>query len=160
MPRPEQMEKTISLYLPSKKALDALREDAEKSGSSLSNYIIEMVARGKGSQESPRPDLIRENSELKEELGQLRSQLRTKDLLLERLQADLFKTRYGRESQHIDDKLIEILKRGRVIDGYSILKELGISPKDTEAMRLVNNQLETLQQFGLVKESTGGWRWV
>jgi hypothetical protein len=40
------------------------------------------------------------------------------------------------------------------------LKELGIDPGETEAVKLVNNQLESLQRFGLVKETNQGWRWI
>jgi hypothetical protein len=40
------------------------------------------------------------------------------------------------------------------------LKELGVDPGETEAVKLVNNQLESLQRFGLVKETAQGWRWI
>ena len=59
-----------------------------------------------------------------------------------------------------DEDLIRILKRGKPIDGYSILKELGIDPRETEAVKLVNNQLESLRRFGLVDETASGWRWI
>jgi len=40
------------------------------------------------------------------------------------------------------------------------LKELAIDPSKTEAVKLVNNQLESLRCFGLVEETTTGWRWL
>jgi len=52
------------------------------------------------------------------------------------------------------------LRRGKALEGYSILKELGIDPADTEAVKLVNNQLDSLRRFGLVEETASGWRWI
>jgi hypothetical protein len=40
------------------------------------------------------------------------------------------------------------------------LKELAINPSETEAVKLVNNQLESLRRFSLVEETANGWRWL
>ena len=59
-----------------------------------------------------------------------------------------------------DEDLVSILKlRNRTFDGYTILKELGIDPRDSEAVKLVGNQLESLKRFGLAEETANGWRW-
>jgi hypothetical protein len=52
------------------------------------------------------------------------------------------------------------LRRGKALEGYSILKELGIDPTDTQAVKLIDNQLESLRRFGLVEETANGWRWI
>jgi uncharacterized protein YydD (DUF2326 family) len=59
-----------------------------------------------------------------------------------------------------DAELIKILKHGKAIEGYTILKEQGIDPRDSEAVKLVNNQLEFLRRFDLVEEDAKGWRWI
>jgi hypothetical protein len=59
-----------------------------------------------------------------------------------------------------DQELIKILQRGKALEGYAILKELAIDPGETEAVKLVNNQLESLRRFGLVEESANGWKWI
>lgn len=59
-----------------------------------------------------------------------------------------------------DQEIIKILKRGKALDGYSILRELGINPGEMEAVKLVNNQIESLRRFGLVEETANGWRWI
>ena len=59
-----------------------------------------------------------------------------------------------------DQELIKILQRGKALDGYTILKEMGIDPGETESVKLVNNQLESLRRFGLVEETSNGWRWI
>jgi len=91
-----------------------------------------------------------------------------KTLLLEKLEADVYKARYasfqevqmGEGTRSHDEELIKILRRGKALEGYSILKELGIDPADTEAVKLVNNQLDSLRRFGLVEETASGWRWI
>jgi len=66
----------------------------------------------------------------------------------------------GEGTRRHDQELINILKRGKALEGYSILKEFAIDPGETEAVRLVNNQLESLRRFGLVKETAKGWMWI
>jgi len=91
-----------------------------------------------------------------------------KTLLLEKLEADVYKARYanfqevemGEGTRRHDQELIKILLRGKALEGYSILKELAIDPRETEAVKLVNNQLESLQCFGLVRETAQGWKWI
>ena len=91
-----------------------------------------------------------------------------KNMLLEKLDADLYKARYdsfqevqmAEGTRRHDQELIKILQRGKALEGYAILKELGIDPGETEAVKLVNNQLESLRRFGLVEETANGWRWI
>jgi hypothetical protein len=40
------------------------------------------------------------------------------------------------------------------------LKLLAIDPGETETVKLVNTQLESLRIFGLVEETASGWRWI
>jgi hypothetical protein len=89
-------------------------------------------------------------------------------MLLEKLEGEVYKTRYASFSdvdsdpgkRRYDEDLIAILKgKKRAIDGYAIIKELGIDPRDSESVKLVSNQLESLRRFGLAEETSGGWRW-
>jgi hypothetical protein len=66
----------------------------------------------------------------------------------------------GEGTRRHDEELIKILRRGKSLEGHSILKELGIEPDDTEAVKLVYNQLDSLRRFGLVEETANGWRWA
>ena len=84
------------------------------------------------------------------------------------MESDVYKARYdsfkeieiAEGKRRHDEELIKILKRGKAVEGYAILKELGIDPRDTEAVKLVNNQLESLCRFGLIEEKSSGWRWI
>ena len=110
--------------------------------------------------------MVRELAELKGGTQKLRNELKMKTLLLEKLEADLYKSRYasfqevemGEETRRHDQELINVLKLGKALDGYSILKKLAIDPNETETVKLVNNQLESLRRFGLAEETDKGWR--
>lgn len=159
----------IDVYLPSKEAKRQWEEDAEKAGIPLSRFIFEAVEAFRASKkETPRTDFIKELAETKEELQKLRSELKMKNLLLEKLEGDVYKARYDsfkevqmdEGTRPHDLELVKALRCGKPLDGYAILDELSIDPKDTTAVKLVNNQLESLRRFGLVEETANGWRWV
>ena len=159
----------IDVYLPSENVKLQWEEDAKKAGLPLSRFVFEAVeAFRAGREETPRSDLIRDLAEAKEEAQKLRSELKMKDMLLEKLEGEVYKARYdsfreveiGTGTRRHDEDLIKVLKRGKAAEGYALLKELGIDPRDTEVVRLVNNQIESLRRFGLVEETANGWRWI
>jgi hypothetical protein len=106
---------------------------------------------------------------IKEENRLLQKDLKQKTELLNRYEAELYKIRHagfsevqpsGQGSRQYDMALIALLKRSKSLDGPAILSSLGIDPSDVEAHRLVWNQLESLQGYGLVEETKLGWRWI
>jgi len=159
----------IDVYLPSEAAKHEWEEEANKAGLPMSKFIFEAVEAFRAAKdETPRHEMVRELAEAKEEVQKLRSELKMKTMLLEKLDADLYRARYSsfqevqmaEGSRSHDKELIKILQRGKALDGYLILKELGINPGETEAVKLVNNQLESLRRFGLVEDTANGWRWI
>ena len=159
----------VDVYLPSEAAKREWEEEAKKAGLPMSKFIFEAVEAFRAAkEETPRHEMVRELAEAKEEIQKLRSELKRKTMLLEKLDADLYKARYdsfqevqmAEGTRRHDQELIKILRHGKPIDGYTILKELGIGPSETEAVKLVNNQLESLQRFGLVEETANGWMWI
>jgi hypothetical protein len=159
----------VVVYLPSEEAKNEWEDEAKKSGLTLSKFIFAAVEAFRAAKdEKPRSDIVKELAEVKEETQKLRSDLKMKTMLLEKLEADVYKARYAdfqdvemeEGTRRHDQELINILRRGKTLDGYSILKELAIDPAETEAVKLVDNQLESLRRFGLVEETSTGWRWV
>jgi hypothetical protein len=69
--------------------------------------------------ETPRSDYIKELAESKEELQKLRSELKMKNLLLEKMEGEVYKTRYdgfkevemGEGTRRHDEDLIKVLRR-------------------------------------------------
>jgi hypothetical protein len=169
MVAPKLKSRYINVYLPSEKVKQEWEEDAKNAGLTLSKFVFEAVEAFRTAKDDvPRFELANELAETKEEVQKLRSDLKLKNLLLEKLESDFYKARYadfakvdadeGRRRH--DEDLIMILKRGKAVEGFAILTELGIDPRETEAVKLVNNQLESLRRFGLVEETAEGWRWI
>ena len=159
----------VDVYLPSEAAKQEWEEEAKKAGLPMSKFIFEAVESFRAAKaETPKFEIVKELADAKEEAQKLRGELKMKTLLLEKLEADVYKARYasfqevqmGEGTRSHDEELIKILRRGKALEGYSILKELGIDPADTETVKLVNNQLDSLRRFGLVEETASGWRWI
>jgi hypothetical protein len=159
----------VDVYLPSQDVKQQWEEEARNAGVPLSKFVFEAVEAFRASKkETPRSDFIKELAEAKEELQKLRSELKMKNLLLEKLKGEVYKARYDsfkevqldEGTRRHDEDLIKALRCGKPLDGYAILNELGVDPRDTEAVKLVNNQLESLRRFGLIEETADGWRWI
>jgi hypothetical protein len=127
-----------------------------------------MVAKGQASLESrSRADHAKELEDLRRENVDLVRDAREKAMLLEHYETELFKLRnqISREADSeglggYDPKLLAILREGKTIESYRLLTGLGINPRDSDAVKLVKNQLEELRRFGLVTETPHGWRWI
>ncbi|MRS03684.1 hypothetical protein EG832_10775, partial [bacterium] len=116
----------VDVYLPSEAAKREWEEEAKKAGIPLSKFVFEAVDAFRAAKdETPRSEMVRELAEVKEEAQKLRSELKLKTLLLEKLDAEVYKARYanfhevemGEGTRHHDFELINILKRGKPLDG-------------------------------------------
>src|SRR5512138_19733 len=86
----------VDVYLPSESAKQEWEEEAEKAGLPLSKYVYEVVEAFRAKKdETPRTDLIKELAKAKEEIQALKNDLRMKNLLLEKLESDVYKARYA-----------------------------------------------------------------
>ena len=167
MPRPEQLGKSLSLYLPSEKDLGSWKESASSCGTTLSKYIYEMVERGRQSEQERPRILPRKLDEIQEENHVLQRELRHKNLLLEKLESELFKLRHEaftkteiRGLVNFSEDLVKLLQKGGIWNDQDILKGLNIDPKDGDVIKIIARQLEELEKFGLVKRGPKGWQWT
>jgi hypothetical protein len=166
MPRPEQIQ--FLIYPPSKELIEEWRATSKERGTSLNNYIIEMVEMSRRSENSnQRPDLSKEVSDLKEENAKLRNEMRLKELVLQKYENELYVLRHDAFSdtdqpgqREYDGRLVIALRRGRTMGEREIYSELGIDTRDAEAVKLVSNQLKGLMRYGLIEETSSGWRWI
>ena len=121
MPRPEQIQ--FLIYPPSREKLEEWRGESKSFGTSLNNYIIEMIERGRRSDEgASRAEISKELSDLKGENRKLREELKLKSLLLERQETELYKLRFQSfgtseetGTRAMDVELVKLLKRGRTL---------------------------------------------
>jgi hypothetical protein len=169
MPREDYNERTFTTYFDTPEEKRFWEKFAEDHGKSLSGLILEALAvlRDKESIH-PKPNIIKETKNLKDDLWEARQELKLKGELIQRYESELYKIRHagfekvlpeGDGSRRYDLDLLQLLKAGKTLDSHGILAGLGIDANDKEAARLVWNQLESLQKYGLVHETRFGWRW-
>jgi hypothetical protein len=167
MPRKEFQGRYASVYFNTPEEMAKWEAKAQEYNVTLSKLISEALNLLE-KEAGPRPDLIKKITEQDEEISRLRNELRVRTTLLERYEADLFKLSHAHFAEldmdeggrQYSQKLIALLKEGKIHDGYAIFSALGIDPRDTEACKLVQNQLRSLEKYGLVTETPNGWKWL
>jgi hypothetical protein len=158
----------VYLYLPSAEDKARWEKLATEAGVPLSKFVIEVFesALAEESDFKPRGELVMEIGKLRGETKDLRDDLKQKKIVIERYETEL--KRYRSEAFLKDDyqgkrkynkEILVILKRGVTVDSYKLLEELGIDPKDSDLVAAVSKQLEDLEAYGLVTNTSRGWRW-
>ena len=116
----------VDVYLPSEAAKREWEEEANKAGLTLSKFVFGAVEAFRAAKdETPRYEMVKELAEAKEDAQKLRSELKMKTLLMEKLEADVYKARYtsfqevemSEGTRRHDQDLINILKRGKALEG-------------------------------------------
>ena len=145
---------------------------ARKSNVSISQFVFEHVTnsfRQEDGEESykPRAALIEELRKKDETIEKLTRENEITKLALERVESELRKYRAEpfledkfQGIRKYDQKLIEFLKKGETIDSDHLLRQLRISPRESDLVKAVSKQLENLEAYGLVAKTRRGWRWV
>ena len=163
-------ERAIYVYLPSQEMVKDWKKRAKKRGASISKFVIEHVENSFHQEEDAtfksRGELINEINKLREEIKELKGDNRQKRIVIERLEHEL--KRYRAESfleegfegvRKYDRDLVDLLKQRGVVDSDDLLSALGVNPLDSELVKAVSNQLESLERYGLVSATKRGWRW-
>jgi len=170
MPREEYRNRYASVYFGTQEEKLFWEKFARERGTTLSSLIFEGLASLRDRETSnPRPDLIKENKSLKDELRQARSELKLKTELLRRYEDENYKLRFAdfesvepqSGSRKFDTELIKLLKGNKkALNSSEIFDALGIDSRDIQAVKIIRNQLESLLKFGLVIENSVGWKWI
>jgi len=164
-------QRTVYVYLPSRELVDRWNSAARSLGTSVSKFVIEHVENSLRQEEETdfqsRGDLFNEIKKLREDLQKIKKENRILDQVVEKLEKEV--RRYRAQPFLEDDftgvrqfqkELVEILKRSGVVGNEEILSRLDIDPFEQEAVKAVLKQLELLQDYGLVKSTPRGWRWI
>ncbi len=159
----------IWLYCKSKVQKEQWQALADKADTPLSTWcasiIEERIAEENGL--IPRQKITKELESLKAENKTLREDLRQKEVVIQRYEAELRRYRaepfQGEQFAGIrpySKELVEILKARGHVGSYQILELLGIAPGEAEAIKAVSKQLEELEKFNLIKADGKGWQWI
>ena len=168
-------DRAIYVYLPTVGMADQWKSMADKSKISISKFVIEHVENSLKQEEEnkkhyiSRAELLKQLKEKDDEITKLNQDNRLLKMLADNLDKELKKYRarpFAEDKGHFrgvreyDRDLIDLLRKNQTIDSDHLLKDLGISPKDTELVKAVNRQLHYLEAYGLVEPTTMGWRWT
>ena len=166
----ELKERAIYVYPPTETA-QRWKEQAEKAGTSISRFVIEHVENSLNTETDPdyqpRTSLIDENRKLAEALKEKDKRNHHLELLVDKLEEDLraYRSRLFTDPsitgvRDYDKRLIQTLREPGPHTSDTLLQRLGIKVEETEAIKAVSAQLENLQAYGLVRQTSRGWMWV
>jgi hypothetical protein len=168
-------DRAIYVYLPTVEIANEWKSRADKSSLSISKFVIEHVENSLKQEEenkksyTSRAELLNQLKEKDEEIVSLQHDNRLLKMLADNLDKEMKKYRarpFSEDKGHFkgvreyDKDLIDLLRKNQTVDSDHLLKDLGISAKDTDLVKAVNKQLYYLQAYGLVEPTTRGWRWT
>ena len=163
-------ERAIYVYLPSEELVEEWKNLARKAGVSLSKFVQEHVINSLHLEQdrsfTPRHVLQHNLRQCEEENRKLRQEIRKLEALVERLDVELRRYRLNSFNtaldgvKRFDPKLIDLFRRRNFVKSDELLPLLEISPRDTEAVKAINQQISLLETFGLLEPEPNGWRWL
>jgi len=155
------------VYHPSRPHKERWEKLAAKAHTSLSKYIISIVDDVIDEKEEMAPRHVREMEGLKNEIKSLREDLQRKNVIVERYEAELKRYRAApwtasdfAGSRRLSEDLVRVLKTRGPLNKFQLLEALGIDPRETDLIKAIDGQLETLGIFGMVKAEKDILRWV
>ena len=156
-------------YCKSREQKEQWQALAEKADTPLSAWCASIIEERIAEEDGliPRHKIAKELESLKAENKAIREDLRQKEIVLQRYEAEL--RRYRAEPFQADQfagirpyskELVDILKARGHVGSYQILELLGIAPGEAEVIKAVSKQLEELEKFNLIKADGKGWQWI
>lgn len=164
-------ERTVYIYLPSFGMLEDWKKRSQAANTSLSKFVIDRVEdsirrdEGEGGYLS-RLELIRRLKKAEDELKEstkdnrmLKKLVENQETELKRYRSEPFLAKGFEGTRRYDQELIELLKKGKSYNAEEILTRLGIDRSNTDLVKAISNQLEVLEDYGLVAYHGRRWRW-
>ena len=161
-------QRAIYVYLPSVQTAKRWKEVAEKEKVSISKFVVEHVENSLEQEKNhtPRTQLLENLKSYKEENNELRRQNNILNKALDNLDSELksFRLKPFLEPsfegiRQYEKELITVFRQRKVLRSDEVLDVLNINSSDQDSIKAINNQLENLQNYGLIKLVRGGWKW-
>jgi hypothetical protein len=161
----------VYAYLPTVEDKKRWEDMAKKANIPLSRFVFEHVENSLKQEEDkdyvPRVELLKNIRELEEELSQIQQLKRRDDVYIERLEKEVrgYRTEPFLEGKKFSGKrtydkdLIELFKSRGFVERGDVLKVLKIDPRDSDIVKAIFNQIESLQDWELLEATRTGWRW-
>ena len=167
MPLEKYRSRRWEIYFPSEEFLEKWKERAKAAQMPLSKWIFETVEAHMDEDTITAQELARDQETLRDQNRNLRRDLDNAKAELERQKTEAFKLKNEVLLQpvpqgvvQLNERIVNILKSGGTWSSQDLLKELDVYPSDIKAIQIVTHQLQMLQDFDLVSESSRGWKWT
>lgn len=162
-------DRRVDVYVDSLERKERWSQIADEEGDSLSKFVqkcVEYALEQGGPDYAKLGEESKQIQELEQEVSDLRKDRKQKEIVIEQLESELTQHRmepflddeYEGRRQY-DQELIELLQTSDSITGKTLLRRLEIDPTDTELVKGVDSQLQQLEDYGLVKNTSSGWVW-
>ena len=164
-------QRAIYVYLPTTHMIKKWKEKAEKQQTSISKFVIEHVENSLRQEEdeetyTSRVELLQEIKKLKEENKEQRKRNKIMDTVIERLEQELkeYRSRTFIDKDYAgirkyETELINLFKEKKEIRKEELLDFLNINTTDSTIVKSIYTQIENLENYGLIKDLGGKWRW-
>ncbi len=169
-------QRALYIYLPSIEMVEEWKRLAYKEKLSISKFITENVENSLKQREdyskehgyTSKAELVKQIKELKKESSNLKKENEVLKKAYERLDDELKRYRMEpfleeefRGVRGYEEKVIGLFKssEGKTVRSDEILESIGVNPREREAVKATNRQLESLERYGLLEVVPGGWRW-
>ena len=163
--------RSMHIYLPTQEMKDHWANLADSRRQSFSKFVIEQVTNSLNHEnENPsietRIQLIQDKKELQEENKELLKRIKQLDNLCERQEKEIrthniqpFLQDDFNGIRKYEEDLIRLFKTCSEVRKEDIYRRLNINPMDKDATTAIQNQIDNLERYGLLKDIGGKWRW-
>jgi hypothetical protein len=158
-------ERYIYLYTSSEKQKQQYADMAKAAGVPLSKFLLSKIEESLGEKPTNRTG-VRELEDLRGKVVKLQAEVQQKDLELQQTKALLERQRNltwlddDVEILKLNVRLVEALKNQGPIHEARLLETLGVDPADLAMTRAISTQIELLEEYGMIRKGTRGWRWL
>jgi len=164
-------ERCIWVYLPSHEMLQQWTDFKDKAQMSFSKFIIEHVNNSLKQEQnkegySSRAELLDDMKKLQEENKELYKKIKMYESLVMRLEEEnreyrakpFFEENYTGNREY-EKELSALFVTRLEVRKEDVYEHLGVNLQDTEKVKGIKKQIETLERYGLLKDIGGKWRW-
>jgi hypothetical protein len=158
-------ERYIYLYTSSEKQKQQYADMAKAAGVPLSKFLLSKIEESFAEKPANRAG-VRELEDLRGKVVKLQAEVQQKDLELQQTKALLERQRNltwlddDVEILKLNVQLVEALKNQGPIHEARLLETLGVDPADLAMTRAISIQIELLEEYGMIRKGTRGWRWL
>jgi predicted RNase H-like nuclease (RuvC/YqgF family) len=163
-------DRRIDVYVNTIERKQKWADKADEAGESLSGFVqqcVEYAIEQGGPDYAELGEESKRIQELESEIAELQDDIKQKEIVIDKLESELqelrskpFQDEEFEGRREYDQDLIDELQRADRITGDELLRRLDIDPSDTDLVKAVNEQLERLEEFGLVESTPQGWVWA